>query len=285
MRAGIRHKTAFTLIELLVVISIIALLIALLLPTLAQARASANNVVCAANQKQMALGIMHYTEDHDGSLPPGDDGGSPRYLWPETLIAWTGDPEIYDCKAHLGGFPGHNSYVANGYWWGFAAMWISGVSPTRVRQIKSPARWAMITENTEDWSVAQQNPGRTTVFGPQVLPASGPGQSRFFWADYQLKLNYQSTFNPGTRGAGGRHFRSGSGKVPGFGGAKFDPWGFDNISFADGHVTSYGMMDIVQQNSSLVWFEYPFVPAAAQNNSQTPSGPQPGAEWYMYPFW
>ena len=94
MRARHRNSTAFTLIELLVVISIIALLIALLLPTLAQAREAANNVVCAANQKQINLATLIYAEDHDGSLPPGNDNGSPVKLWPGTLLPWTQDENI-----------------------------------------------------------------------------------------------------------------------------------------------------------------------------------------------
>jgi len=50
-----RRPAGFTLIELLVVISIIALLIALLLPALAQARASANRVICLSQNKQIGL--------------------------------------------------------------------------------------------------------------------------------------------------------------------------------------------------------------------------------------
>ena len=66
-------QAAFTLIELLVVISIIALLIALLLPALRQARDEAKRMQCLSNQRQIGLAITTYMHDHDGIYPPGMD--------------------------------------------------------------------------------------------------------------------------------------------------------------------------------------------------------------------
>jgi len=65
-----RTSHGFTLIELLVVVSIIALLIAILLPSLNQARESARRVVCGTNLKQIGYAISMYTMDAKGTYPP-----------------------------------------------------------------------------------------------------------------------------------------------------------------------------------------------------------------------
>ena len=60
----------FTLVEVLVVIAIIAVLAALLFPVFAKARESARATVCTNNQRQLALTISMWTQDHDEMLPP-----------------------------------------------------------------------------------------------------------------------------------------------------------------------------------------------------------------------
>jgi len=64
-----RHlRRGFTLIELLVVISIIALLVAILLPALSAARQAALAMTCASQLRQMGIGVMSYVEDNQGGL-------------------------------------------------------------------------------------------------------------------------------------------------------------------------------------------------------------------------
>jgi len=60
---------AFTLIELLVVISIIALLLAILLPALKRAREQAKMTICRGNARQLNIGLHMYAQDHDNLLP------------------------------------------------------------------------------------------------------------------------------------------------------------------------------------------------------------------------
>ena len=76
-----RSPRGFSLVELLVVIGIIAVLMALLLPTLSQARRQANTVKCASNLRQLAIGWTAYAQAHNGfscpsRLPPLPGGRS-----------------------------------------------------------------------------------------------------------------------------------------------------------------------------------------------------------------
>jgi len=62
-------RKAFTLIELLVVISIIAILIAILLPVLSRSQESARRIQCGSNQRQTLIAAATYAADENGMLP------------------------------------------------------------------------------------------------------------------------------------------------------------------------------------------------------------------------
>jgi len=88
-RTPVRPARAFTLVELLVVIGIIALLIAILLPSLSKARESANRTACMSNVRQIVTAFVMYTADNKGALPWCALGTQ----WDEDWIWWD--------KAHI----------------------------------------------------------------------------------------------------------------------------------------------------------------------------------------
>ena len=67
--AGARRRSGFTLIELLVVVAIIALLISILLPSLARARELSKRTVCAANLSGIGKGVYTYATGNGDDWP------------------------------------------------------------------------------------------------------------------------------------------------------------------------------------------------------------------------
>lgn len=65
-----KRTDKFTLIELLVVIAIIAILAAMLLPALRNARVMAKRISCMSNQRQLSLCFLNYASDFNGWGPP-----------------------------------------------------------------------------------------------------------------------------------------------------------------------------------------------------------------------
>jgi prepilin-type N-terminal cleavage/methylation domain-containing protein len=79
------RRKAFTLPELLVVIGIIALLLAILMPSFRRARQSARAVTCASNARQVVMAMMMYANDNKGWMPTASDKG---LVWSNLQPGW-----------------------------------------------------------------------------------------------------------------------------------------------------------------------------------------------------
>lgn len=98
---------AFTLIELLVVISIIALLIAILMPAMGSARDSAKQAQCLSTKRQLLLGYTAYSIDHKDKLMVGNPsnhpeafvrrGGNESAITDGALFDYVNTIDIYQC--------------------------------------------------------------------------------------------------------------------------------------------------------------------------------------------
>lgn len=104
-----KRRKGFTLIELLVVVAIIALLISILLPSLARAREITKRAVCASNLRGIGQAVKVYANDNYDYYPASpfsaaDTNGDPTVQWMEQMGAnyktnITDQPELLN-KVH-----------------------------------------------------------------------------------------------------------------------------------------------------------------------------------------
>ncbi len=115
-----KRRFAFTLIELLVVIAIIAILAALLMPTLSLAKEKARRIKCMSNLKQIGNALLAYAGENRDTLPQDKKLGD----WPHDfskpnadLIVQAGaQKKVLYCPGLTAGV---NELDIDKYWWEF----------------------------------------------------------------------------------------------------------------------------------------------------------------------
>jgi prepilin-type N-terminal cleavage/methylation domain-containing protein/prepilin-type processing-associated H-X9-DG protein len=143
-----RKRAGFTLIELLVVIAIIAILAAILFPVFAQAREKARAIACLSNTKQLALGMMQYTQDNDEKYVAGANVYGKGPGWAGQIYPYVKSTQVYRCPDDSSNLPGTPvSYGMNSQFSPYNAAGTGANGATRA-QVSAPASTVLLFEVT-----------------------------------------------------------------------------------------------------------------------------------------
>ena len=178
-----RKEKAFTLTELLVVISVIAMLMAILMPALAAARSRGRALACESNLRQLLLAGIGYATENDGAYVPAasdlwDNSGLHRWHGMRDtlddpfgplrgpLAGYLADGRVKECPAKAdflkgqdwntnfeqgcGGYGYNMTYIGSRLWQkGVSSVEVwkdSYASTTRMSEVASPGRTLMFAD-------------------------------------------------------------------------------------------------------------------------------------------
>lgn len=230
----------FTLLELLVTIAVVAILAALLLPALVNAKHEARRVECLSRQKQWAMALLQYVDDNEGAIPrEGYHYGGSVYWnnWVQVQSANSKDVWYNALDRYVGVKPASDYflppnrmsfYERDSLFHCPAAKFPKSTStPAYQIVLFSMAMNSQLIESPNYATVQLsriKDSSRTPLFLDNLLDGETP-VSPFQEKSY---LGQPSSFAP--RFAGRRHRRSG------------------NITFADGHAKTFRGEQVVEMS-------------------------------------
>ena len=259
-KSSITNQKCFTLIELLVVVAIIAVLVAILLPALAQAREHAKAILCQNNLRQLMMAQFYYSKDWNAYC------GAERWNGPCSFLGnYTGVGEIfrYASSGPVTLAPNLCPKVPQGIWTGW----------DKFTGCNFPYGW-----NAQVGSCT--GPG-TSVYWEYRRPDSIPDPTRTLgWADggygsgMIMWYKYATGYSSGSR----LTLRHGGPVEPYI--AMISYWGISAYDvyytgartslkaetiFLDGHARVLGERDSV--DDSVYWPEYPIISKTVSTNT------------------
>lgn len=231
-------RDAFTLIELLVVISIIALLVAILLPALAAARETAMATQCQSRLRSFAMWTHYYAEDNeDWIIPQRAYGGSidPALIWFNVILPYVDAPN----DTTKGNSAAENYFLCPG-------------QTLQTGTTAATADYRKYAYISDGWKVINyQSQG---FFGYGNIPSQQPR-----WHPKKrgsIKIRPDLMLNTEVFGT--------SGQAVGYNNSTTTmitphPGGSTQASFIDGHVENMGPYDQMVANRNVTWrFEVPY---------------------------
>lgn len=216
-------KKSFTLIELLVVIAIIAILAAMLLPSLGKAKETSKKIACTSNLKQIGLCVTSYIQDSQGWMP--QCGATNPVFWKYQIVEYSGikaanewdkalASKIFRCPSWT--IKNTNVAYESGYGWNFAYVGdLSQTSNPSVmyvsqNRIKKPSL-TVIAGETTDWTFTGGDWDYAKLYAPSTnilrIGNRHMGGINRLWADMHVSWEMQRSIFSGLNGDANYYYK------------------------------------------------------------------------------